>query len=139
MLSNQPRDILYNVFNQGAHDFLLNFDVEGGCFVLMEFDKDIRQARCIMEKRGENVLAAVFISKDRIAVLDTSRDISVGSFDGSNSKKWPILKKGLGRIDMIFPAPLGRLLIQADDTLFMYDLSARKVLHELSVADVRRV
>lgn len=64
-----------------------------------------------MERRGENILTAIFISKDRIAMLDTNREILVGSFDGQNSKKWPIIKKGLNKIEMIFPAPLGRILV----------------------------
>ena len=40
---------------------------------------------------------------------------------------------------MIYPAPLGKILVAADDTLFLYDLSAKRVIHELSVSDVRRV
>lgn len=91
------------------------------------------------ENRGDKALGAVFISKDRICVLDENREIIVSSFDGGNTKKWPIMKKGLTKIDMIYPAPLGRILVTADETLFMYDMSARKVLHELSVTDVRRV
>lgn len=118
----------------------MNFDVEGGQYVLMSFDKDLRQARCTMEKRGENTLAAVFISKDKICTLDSSsREIFVQSFDGSNQRKWPVMKKGLSKIDMIFPAPLGKILIAADDTLFMYDLSAKRAVYEVSISDVRRV
>lgn len=113
--------------------------MEGGQYVLLTFDKDLRAARCITEKRGDNVLAAFFISKDKICYLDANREVSVSSFDGSNAKKWPILKKGLGKIDGIFPGPLGRILVQADNTLFLYDLSARKVIHEASVSDVKRV
>lgn len=63
----------------------------------------------------------------------------MSSFDGSNSRKWPIVKKGLTKIDMIFPAPLGKILVSGDDTLFLYDLSAKRVVYELSVSDVRRV
>ena len=49
------------------------------------------------------------------------------------------MKKGLTKIDMIFPAPLGKILVAADDTLFLYDLSAKRVIYELSLSDVRRV
>jgi hypothetical protein len=72
--------------------------------------------------------------------LDSNtREVFVSSFDGSNSRKWPIVKKGLVKIEKIFPAPLGKILVAADDSLFMYDLSAKRVIYELSVADVRRV
>ena len=96
----------------------------------MQFDKEIQKARCVSEKRGE-ALSAFFISKDRICSLDQNREVTVSSFDGSNSKKWPILKKNLGKIDNIFPGPLGKILVHADECLFMYDLSARKVLFEV--------
>ena len=105
----------------------------------MSFDKDLRQVRCTYEKRHENTLAAIFISRDKICTLDTNREITVSSFDGRNAKKWPIMKKGLSKIDNIFPAPLGKILVTADDSLFLYDLNSKRVNHELSVTEVRRV
>jgi hypothetical protein len=84
-------------------------------------------------------LAAFFISKDRICQLDSNREVTVSSFDGSNSKKWPILKKNLGKIDNIFPGPLGKILVHADECLFMYDLSARKVMFEVQMPEVKRL
>jgi len=108
--------------------------------VLLSFDKDLRTPRCTLEKRGENALACIFISKDRMCSLDSNtREVFVSSFDGSNSRKWPIVKKGLVKIEKIFPAPLGKILVAADDSLFMYDLSAKRVIYELSVTEVRRV
>jgi hypothetical protein len=139
-LLNQPTQIYYNVFNQAANDFLLHFDIEGGSWLLFECDKDLRNGcKLTLEKKGDAALASLFISKDRIAVLDSNREVIVGNFDGTNTKKWPIFKKGMTKIDMIFPAPLGKILVQADDCLFMYDMSARKVMCELSITDVKRV
>ena len=43
------------------------------------------------------------------------------------------------KIDMIFPAPLGKILVLADDCLFMYDMAARKIMFELAVSEVKRV
>lgn len=106
--------------------------------MLMQFDKDISKGRCITEKRGE-ALQAFFISKDRICCLDTNREVVVSSFDGTNTKKWPVLKKNLGKIDKIFPAPLGKILVYSEDCLFMYDLSARKVLHEVTIAEIKQI
>jgi Coatomer WD associated region len=117
---------------------LLTFDVEGGQYLLMQFDKDFSKARCITEKRGD-ALTAFFISKDRICVLDTNREVIISSFDGGNTKKWPILKKNIGKIDRIFPGPLGKILVQADDCLFLYDLSARKVISEVTLSDIKRI
>lgn len=111
VLLNQPKSLYYNNFNQASHDIILNFDIEGGCFIIYEFHKDLKQVRCINEKRGDYTLAATFISKDKICVLDQNRELAVCNFDGSNLKKILVNKKGSGKIDMIFGAPLGKVLI----------------------------
>jgi len=80
-------------------------------------------------------LAAVFISKDKICVLDMNREISICNLDGTNIKKVSLNKKGLVRVEMIYPAPMGKIIVHADDTIFLYDLTARKVLQELSLAE----
>lgn len=35
----------------------------------------------------------------------------------------------------MFPAPLGKILVHADDNIFMYDLAARKVIHEMTLPE----
>jgi hypothetical protein len=67
----------------------------------------------VSEKRGD-ALAAFFISKDRICILDLQREVIVSSFDGGNTKKWPIIKKNLVKIENIYPGPLGKILVHAD-------------------------
>jgi hypothetical protein len=107
---------------------------------LFECDKDLRNgAKLTLEKKGDSAIASLFISKDRIAVLDSNREVIVGNFDGTNTKKWPIMRKGMTKIDMIFPAPLGKILVQADDCLFMYDMAARKVMCEIAITEIKRV
>jgi hypothetical protein len=98
---------------------------------VFELHKDLKSAKIIQEKRGDYTTAAVFISKDKICVLDANKDLAVCSFDGSNMKKLQVNKKGTSKIDMIFPGPLGKILIMSDDVLQLYDISARKTMHEL--------
>jgi len=107
----------------------------------------------VAEKRGDYSLGAVFLSKDKICVLDSTKELAVCNFDGSNLKKFTInqqsgtTKKGSGptyaKVDMIFPAPLGKILVfTAEDggNLALYDIAARKILHELpSLPDVKAV
>jgi hypothetical protein len=57
-----------------------------------------------------------------------NRELAVCNLDGTNIKKVSLNKKGLTKVEMVFPAPLGRILVHADDTIFLYDLAARKVL-----------
>lgn len=139
VLLNQPKTVYYNHFNSSSHDLILNFDIEGGCFIIYEFHKDLKQPKCISEKRGDYTCGAVFISKDKMCVLDANKEVSVCNFDGSNMKKMSITKKGNGKVEMIYPAPLGKILIYSDECLQLYDISARKVLYEVQVTDVKSV
>ena len=139
VLLNQPKSLYYNYFNPSAHDVILNFDGENSCFIIYEFAKDLKAPNCALEKRGDNTIGAVFISKDKICVLDMNRELAVCNLDGSNIKKLALNKKGLTRIEMVYPAPLGKIMVHADDTLFLYDLAAKKVLHELTLAEATTV
>lgn len=65
--------------------------------------------------------------------------MAICNFDGSNLKKLQVNKKGTSKIDMIYPGPLGKILIYADDCLQLYDVSAKKVLHEIAANDVKQV
>ncbi len=119
---------------------ILNFDAhENGCFIIYEFSKDLKTIKCNNEKRGDFTLAAVFISKDKMCVLEQSKELAVCNFDGSNLKKLLVNKKGPGKVDMIFPAPLGKILLFCDESLQLYDISARKVMFEIACTDVKQV
>lgn len=61
------------------------------------------------------------------------------NFDGSNLKKIQVNKKGPGKIDMIYPGPLGKVLLHSDDSVLLYDISARKVIHEVSATEIKNV
>jgi len=132
---NQPKYIYYNYFNPSSHDVILNFDGENSCFIIYEFGKDLKNINCTLEKRGDNTMGAVFISKDKMCVLDMNRELAVCNLDGGNIKKVSLNKKGCSKIEMIYPAPLGKVLIHGDDSIFLYDLAAKKSLQEMPLAE----
>lgn len=68
-----------------------------------------------------------------------NREVAVCNLDGSNIKKVQINKKGLTKVEMIYSAPLGRILVHADDCIFLYDLAARKVLNEMTLPEATKV
>lgn len=79
-----------------------------------------------------------------MCVLDANKELAVCGFDGTNLKKVAVtnIRKGgsTGKIDMIFPGPLGKVMLHVEgDTLVMYDVAARKSLHELQVTEVKNV
>ena len=139
VMLNQPKSVYYNHFNQSAHGIILNFDSEGGCFLIYEFNRDLKTAKLTHEKRGDFTLGAVFLSKDKICVLDQHKELGVCNFDGSNLKKFQIVgakKTSYAKVDQIFPAPLGKILVFSSEDggqLALYDIAARKILHELSM------
>mmetsp|Transcript_7397 Transcript_7397/g.12486 ORF Transcript_7397/g.12486 Transcript_7397/m.12486 type:complete len:440 (+) Transcript_7397:513-1832(+) len=135
VLLNQPKSVYFNYFNPFKYDLILNFDGENPCFIIYEFAKDLKNVVCTLEKRGDNTLGAVFISKDKLCVLDMNKEVAICNLDGSNIKKVQVNKKGLSKVDMIYPAPLGKVLIHAHDTVFLYDLQTLKVLHEFTLAE----
>jgi len=141
VFNNQPKTMYYNTFNPSQHDFIMNFDFEGGQFVILELHKDIKQAKVLGEKRGDSTLGAVFISKDKLCVLDKNRDLSVCNYDGTGAKKVQINRKtpGSNKIENIFPAPMGKILVQTEDALFLYDISARKVISEIQQTNIKQV
>jgi hypothetical protein len=36
---------------------------------------------------------------------------------------------------MIYPGPLGKIVVHADDSVFLYDLSARKFIKEITLPE----
>ena len=64
-----------------------------------------------------------------------NRELAVCNLDGTNIKKVLINKKGLTKIEMIYPAPLGKILVHSDDSVFLYDLSSRKFIKEITLAE----
>ena len=84
-------------------------------------------------KCAKYILAATFISKDM------NREMPVCNQDGTYIKKVQLSKKGLGKIEVIYPAPLGHVLVHADDSPFIYDLATRKVLAEMTLPEGSRV
>ena len=64
VLLNQQKSVYYNYHNANSHNVILNFDGDSSCFIIYDFQKDHKRVECTLEKRGDNTLAAVFISKD---------------------------------------------------------------------------
>lgn len=143
ILNNQPKTLQYNQFNTMQNDILLTFDGEGGSFILFEFHKDVKSAKMLMEKRADSITAAVFIAKDRICTLDKNKELSVCDFDGQKIKSVPLSRTSASgmqaKADNLFGGPIGKVLLQVEDDLVLYDISARKVTAELQAADVKQV
>ena len=45
-LMNQPKSVYFNNFNTNNYGVILNFDGEASCFIIYEFDKNLKQVNC---------------------------------------------------------------------------------------------
>ena len=83
-----PRSLAYNIFNKTENNILVTSDLEGGSYELLTFSNDMNtnngEAQDV--RRGSG-LSAVFIARDRFAVLDKTRQIFIKNFQNEVIKK----------------------------------------------------
>lgn len=104
---------------------------------MLTFSLDSSGSGDAQDIRRGNGLAAVFLARDRFAVLDKSRQILVKNFQNDVVKK---ITSPLAGIDgLFFAGTSGWILLRSEDRVMLYDQQARKVLSELQVAKVKYV
>ena len=113
---------------------IISNESEGGFYELYTIPKDSRNSDSVESKKGIG-LSAVFIARDRFAVLDKSQQIIVKNCKNEETKRVPTPYP----VDTLFSAPLGQLLLRGEDKVILYDIQQRKSVCELSVSDVRIV
>ena len=132
-----PRTLNFNSFNKAENNVIITSDIEGGTYELLTFSLDSSGSGDAQDIRRGNGLAAVFLARDRFAVLDKSRQILVKNFQNDVVKK---ITSPLAGIDGLFYAGTsGWILLRSEDRVMLYDQQARKVLSELQVAKVKYV
>lgn len=132
-----PRSLHFNSLNKSENNVLILSDNEGGSYELITFSADSTGSGDAQDVRRGNAVSAVFIARDRFAVLDKSKQILVKNFQNEVVKKHT---PTVGNIDAIFFAGLsGRVLLKTDEKVCLYDFQARKTISELMVPRVKYV
>eukprot|EP00947_MAST-08B_sp_MAST-8B-sp1_P000235 g235.t1 len=144
VLGNKPRSLEYNKLNPGEHNVLLCSDTDGGTYELVCYPKDGgRGGGGGGGDGGEGSLrgsglAAVFVARNRFAVLDKGKHIVVKNLKNEVTKK--VQGPPGAAPDMLFPAGVaGRLLLRCDDKILLFENNSRRVLGEVVAARVKRV
>lgn len=133
-----PRTLSYNTLNKAENNVLITSDTEGGTFELITFSTDSSASGDAQDvKRGNNCLGAVFIARDRFAVLDKSRQLLIRNFQNDTIKK--VNSPLAGADGLFFSGTAGRILIKSEERIMLYDQQARKVISELQVPRVKYV
>jgi len=123
-----PRSMLYNSLNQSEHNILLHSDADGGQYELyVSQNKSSGDVQTPLRGLG---LAAVFVTRNRFAVLEQSRMILLKSFDNDTKKRIPAPTP---MVDRLFSAGIGSVLCRSSDSMILFDLQTQKIVNELAV------
>lgn len=131
------RSLLYNSFNKADNTVLILSDLEGGSYELITFSTDSTGSGDAQDVKRGSALAAIFVARDKFAVLDKSRQLLVKNFQNEVVKKsMPPLPNVDG---LFFAGTSGRILMKSDDRVILYDQQARKTISELQISRVKYV
>eukprot|EP00123_Amoebidium_parasiticum_P013063 comp21742_c0_seq1/m.30782 comp21742_c0_seq1/g.30782 ORF comp21742_c0_seq1/g.30782 comp21742_c0_seq1/m.30782 type:complete len:1239 (-) comp21742_c0_seq1:244-3960(-) len=122
-------------YNPAENAVLITTTAEGGSYELYTVPKEGSADATSEPKRGLGV-AAVWVARNRFAVLDKLNNILIKDLKNTVTKK---LTAPHGGTDMIFYAGTGSLLLRADDTISLFDLQQKGVMAETRVAQVKYV
>lgn len=132
-LYNQgPRTLSYNPAENAV---LVQTDVEGGTWELYSLPKEASGRDSAAEAKRGAGNAAVFIARNRFAVLEKgSNTIVVRDLRGDITKKVP---SPLPTTEGVFYAGTGMLLVRSDDKVALFDVQQRTVAAELSTPPIK--
>ncbi|TYZ51366.1 hypothetical protein PybrP1_006004 [[Pythium] brassicae (nom. inval.)] len=147
-LGNLPRALNYNPYDPASSatsSVLLTSDADGGSYELVTFGGggagggggasggggDTSES-----SRGPG-LFAVFVARNRFAVLDKSRHIVIKNFQNEVTKK---ITPPNGTADgLYFGGVVGRVLLHIDDKMVLYETQSRRVLADVQAPRVKYV
>ena len=127
------RGLHYNSFNRTQHCLVLTSDSDGSyeLYVLAKAKEGDRNALVADEMtsalRG-SAKCAVFVSRNRLAVLDKQRQLFLKTLKNETKRKISVPNAS---INYIFPGGIGRLLLRTSEAVLLYDIQSLKVLAEL--------
>ncbi|XP_042477803.1 coatomer subunit alpha-1-like [Macadamia integrifolia] len=133
-LNQVPRTLSYNPTENAV---LICSDVDGGSFELYILPKDgVGRVDHVQESMRGIGTSAIFVARNRIAVLDKSNNLALIK----NLKNEIVKKTSLPVVaDAIFYAGTGSLLCRAEDRVVIFDLQQRIVLGELHSPFIRYI
>lgn len=111
-----PRNMQYNKHERAM---LVNYESEGGAYELYQLPKGPAAADAAAEGRRGSGRCAVWIARNRFAVLDKTNAILIKDLQNQTSKP---LNPPFS-IDQLFSAPQGQLLIKTDDRMILFDVA----------------
>lgn len=131
----QPKQLIYNSMNPAESNIILFSTTDGGTYEIYRTGKG--ENTNAAEPIKGNGLSALFTARNRIAVLEKDRKISIRSLDNQLTK--PVTPP-TGNWSEIYPGGIiGRILLRSDDRIILFDTTSRKQLGSAIVNGVKYV
>mmetsp|Transcript_33418 Transcript_33418/g.30413 ORF Transcript_33418/g.30413 Transcript_33418/m.30413 type:complete len:504 (-) Transcript_33418:1241-2752(-) len=133
----KPTSMYYNSFNNSQHNILIQYkDKEKiyNKYFLYTFDQNIEKAKNSVNSTFRYCLSAIFINKEKVAVLSTSKEVSILEPSGS-LRTLP----NLPAVDMIYPGSLGKIVMRSENTAILYDTTTRKIINQIEFPEIGRL
>eukprot|EP00442_Polarella_glacialis_P051178 CAMPEP_0115071268 /NCGR_PEP_ID=MMETSP0227-20121206/13576_1 /TAXON_ID=89957 /ORGANISM="Polarella glacialis, Strain CCMP 1383" /LENGTH=1223 /DNA_ID=CAMNT_0002457877 /DNA_START=52 /DNA_END=3723 /DNA_ORIENTATION=- len=123
------KSLQFNSYNPTEINVLVYYTQDGGCYDLFVGPNSVTSDTSISPKQG-TAQAVAFTARNRFAVLQQGGSIGIYNLQNELSKKFepPVTT------DYIFAGGNNRILLKSEEKVVMYDLTARKVVDEVSVA-----
>jgi coatomer protein complex subunit alpha (xenin) len=132
-----PRTLVFNTLNKNENNVLVLSDTEGGSYELITFAIDSSSSGDAQDIRRGMGVAAVFIARDRFAVLEKSKQLCIKNFQNEVIKKSTPSVAGVD--GLFYGGTSGRVLLKSEDRIVLHDFQARKNVSEIQIARVKYV
>jgi len=137
-LNTNPVSLDLNIFNTSETNILLYSNLDGGTYDLTSLNVNSPASPLdSSDLKSGQAVSAVFLARNRFAVLDKNRQIIIS--DLTNEKRKSISPPNPST-DKLFGAGIsGRLLLRSDDRITLFEPQSRRVLSELQIPRVKYV
>jgi coatomer protein complex subunit alpha (xenin) len=137
-IGSAPRYLAYNQHNPSEGNVLVCSDVDGGTYELVTFSLTNTSGSVTDGKRGNCLGPAVFLGRNRFAVLDRQqRQIVVKNLNNETTKR---VQPPVPNVDgLLEGGASGRLMLRAEDRAILFEVQSRRVLGEITAPKIKNV
>jgi len=127
-MTSGMKQLQFNPYNPSEINVLVYYTQDDGCYDLFVGPNNFGSDNHVSPRQG-SAQAVAFTARNRFAVLQQSGSIGIYNLQNELSKKFdpPVAT------DYIFQGGNNRILLKSEDKIVMYDLTARKVVDEVTV------
>jgi len=127
---NTARSLVYNTSNRSQHCILLTSEENNSSYYeLFVLNRSSKMTEDHQTFKGTG-RSAVFVSRNRFAVLDRSRKVWLKDLKNETKRQ---ISVGNAQIYQMFPGGVGRLLLRTFDGMVLFDIQVSKVQAKLPI------